>query len=332
MTMRIITGPESIQGSPEWLGWRQKGLGASDAPIIMGKSHYMTPYTLFKLKTGIMPPPKANPAQLRGHTLEPKARIAYQQLTGNVVVPTTAEYVEAPIFRASLDGMTFHENMIVEIKCPGAEAHQSALNGVVTACFADQCQQQLLVTGLPKMHYYSFDGENGVLLDVVRDESRILEIVKAANAFWDHVMSRTWSTDEWAAAAAEWLMATRAVEHAEEMEKQARAILVSMLPGDQTKREGSGVSVTRVTRKGAVDYDALIKAKGVAVVDADLESFRKGSSESIKVSVLKEAKTTPAPVAAMGPPKATTPPASPASSKPAAMVTEPAEEGFILTV
>jgi putative phage-type endonuclease len=332
MTMRIITGPESIQGSAEWLAWRQKGLGASEAPIIMGKSHYMTPYTLFKLKTGIMPAPKPNPAQLRGHALEPKARIAYQQLTGNVVVPTTAEYVEVPILRASLDGMSFHEDMIVEIKCPGAEAHQSALNGVVPACFADQCQQQLLVTGLPKMHYYSFDGEKGVLLDVVRNEARILEIITAANAFWDHVMSRTWSTDEWAAAAAEWIMASQAVEHAEEMEKQARAILVSMLPGDQTKREGSGVSVTRVTRKGAVDYDALLKAKGVGLSDADLESFRKGSSESIKVTVLKEAKASPAPVAALASLKAATPPKSPSSVKPAVTAMQPEDEGFILTV
>ena len=331
MTMRIITGPESIQGSPEWLAWRQKGLGASEAPIIMGKSHYMTPYTLFKLKTGIMAPAKPNPAQLRGHALEPKARIAYQQLTGNVVVPTTAEYIENPTLRASLDGMTFHEDMIVEIKCPGAEAHQSALNGVVPACFADQCQQQLLVTGLPKMHYYSFDGENGVLVDVIRNDTRILEIIATANAFWDHVMSRTWSTDEWAAAAAEWIMATQAVEHAEEMEKQARAILVSMLPGDQTKREGSGVSVTRVTRKGAVDYDAVLKAKGVTVADADLESYRKASSESIKVSVLKEAKAPAAP-AALAPPRAATPPASPSPAKPVVKATEPADEGFILTV
>ncbi|MBV0881614.1 hypothetical protein KTQ42_20240 [Noviherbaspirillum sp. L7-7A] len=77
MAMRIIIGPESIQDSPAWLAWQQKGLGASEAPIIMRKSHYMTPYILFKLKTGIMAPPKPNPAQLCGYALEPKARIAY---------------------------------------------------------------------------------------------------------------------------------------------------------------------------------------------------------------------------------------------------------------
>ncbi|MBV0881615.1 hypothetical protein KTQ42_20245 [Noviherbaspirillum sp. L7-7A] len=227
--------------------------------------------------------------------------------------------------------MTFHENMIVEIKCPSAEPHQSALNGVVTACFADQCQQQFLVTGLPNIHYYSFDGENGVFLDVVRDNTRIVGIIEETTAFWEHVMARTWSTDEWTAAAAEWIMATHAVEHAEEMEKQARSILVSMLLGDQPKREGSGVSVARVTRKGAMDYDALLKAKGVAVADADLEFYRKGSSESIKVSVLKEAKA-PAALAALAPSKVATPPASPAPAKPVVTAAAPADEGFILTV
>jgi putative phage-type endonuclease len=333
MAMRIITGPESIQGSPEWLAWRQQGIGASEAPIIMGKSHYMTPYSLFKIKTGITLPAKPNPAQIRGHALEPKARIAYQQLTGNVVVPTTTEYVEIPFLRASLDGMTFHEDMIVEIKCPGAEAHQSALNGVVPACFADQCQQQLLVTGLQKMHYYSFDGEDGVLLEVVRNEARITEIITAASAFWDHVQSGTWSTDEWAAAAAEWIMANRAVEHAQEMEKQARAILVSMLANDQSKREGSGVSVTRVVRKGAVDYEALLKQKGVDFTEEDMEAHRKASSESIKVSILKEAKETkvaPAAVASSVSNPAKAP--APSPSKPVLETVEPRDEGFILTV
>jgi predicted phage-related endonuclease len=48
MAMQVLSGPATIQGSPEWLAWRFKGIGASDAPIIMGKSHYTRAYELFQ--------------------------------------------------------------------------------------------------------------------------------------------------------------------------------------------------------------------------------------------------------------------------------------------
>jgi len=40
------------QNTPEWHRWRQQGLGASDAPVIMGEAAFKTPRMLWSIKTG----------------------------------------------------------------------------------------------------------------------------------------------------------------------------------------------------------------------------------------------------------------------------------------
>ena len=40
------------QNTPEWHRWRRQGIGASDAPVIMGETPFKTPRTLWSIKTG----------------------------------------------------------------------------------------------------------------------------------------------------------------------------------------------------------------------------------------------------------------------------------------
>ena len=42
------------QNTPDWHRWRQQGLGASDAPVIMGEAAFKTPRMLWSIKTGRM--------------------------------------------------------------------------------------------------------------------------------------------------------------------------------------------------------------------------------------------------------------------------------------
>jgi hypothetical protein len=52
---------------------------------------------------------------LHGTRLEAAARVAYEQLTGNVMQPLVL--VEGD-YSASLDGITLNGGLILEIKCP----------------------------------------------------------------------------------------------------------------------------------------------------------------------------------------------------------------------
>lgn len=313
MAMNIITGPAATQGTIEWLIWRQNGIGASEAAIVMGTSPWLTAYTLFRQKLGLEPPMKPHYWTERGKRLEPLARKAYEKETREIMVPMIGESGAYPFIRASFDGLSFSSNQPLEIKCPADEAHRMALAGVVPAYYYDQVQQQLFVSEADMAHYYSFDGNTGKLLEVRRDQARIDAIVEADIRFWERVQAGAWSSDDWTAAAETWVLINKEMEALKEREENARAALVSLLSADEKKREGGGVIVTRVSRKGSVDYDAMLAAKGVTVTDEEKEQFRKGSSETIQVKASKESPEIMK-AASVKPPKSAEPPAPPVAT------------------
>src|SRR6202030_2779873 len=66
------------QNTPQWHRWRQQGLGASDAPVIMGDTAFKSPRMLWSIKTGRAQEDAAGPAARRGRELERLARPAYE--------------------------------------------------------------------------------------------------------------------------------------------------------------------------------------------------------------------------------------------------------------
>lgn len=303
MAYRIVDGAEAKQGSPAWLAFRLRGLGASDAPAVMGKSRWTTPYGLYRQKIGLDPGPKMNPAMMRGIKLEPKARAAYEKFTGNLMVPMVLESTIHPILRASLDGLELNGKLALEIKCPGPEAHLFALNGLVPEYYVDQVQQQLFISGADELDYWSFDGENGALVKVYPDPVRQQALIEESLRFWEKVEAKVWASDEWEAAAALWRAANDEFDAAKEREEIARKALISLLKDSETKREGAGVIVTRVSRKGGVDYAKLIASKGISVTPDEENDFRKKDTSTVQVREAANAEALD-PAAMQLPPKA----------------------------
>ena len=67
------------QNTPDWHRWRLQGLGASDAPVIMGEAAFKTPRMLWSIKTGRAQEDAAGPAARRGRELERLARRTYER-------------------------------------------------------------------------------------------------------------------------------------------------------------------------------------------------------------------------------------------------------------
>jgi putative phage-type endonuclease len=114
------------QNTAEWHRWRQQGLGASDAPVIMGDAAFKTPRMLWSIKTGRMQEDAAGPAARRGRELERLARRAYEQEVGIQMEPLCLVHDQREWMRASLDGLSFDGSTVLEIKCPINVRDQSA--------------------------------------------------------------------------------------------------------------------------------------------------------------------------------------------------------------
>ena len=175
------------QNTDEWLSWRREGIGASDAPVIMGHSPWQKESELLLLKTGRKTEPSANHAMLRGKRLEPLARLAFVSHTGIDVAPICVQSLTHAWMRASLDGLSPDGGQVVEIKCPGEKDHKLADAGLVPEKYYAQLQHILAVTGLAEISYWSFRFGHTVLLKVKRDAGFIGTLIAKEAAFWGQV-------------------------------------------------------------------------------------------------------------------------------------------------
>ena len=178
-----------LQGSPEWLEFRRLHIGASDASTIMGLNPWHTKLQLWQEKC-LGWTKEVNNAMRRGTAMEEQARNAYELHTGFVVSPLVAEDDNYPFISASFDGVTSCQKRIVEIKC-GKASHKLAQHGEVPKYYYAQLQQQMYVAGVQLMDYWSFDGTEGILIPVVRDNQIITTLLEKLIEFWDCVQSNT---------------------------------------------------------------------------------------------------------------------------------------------
>jgi len=280
------------QNTAEWHRWRRQGIGASDAPVIMGETPFKTPRTLWSIKTGRMQERSAGPAARRGRELERFARRAYERQTGIQVEPLCLVHAEFEWMRASLDGLSFDGSTLLEIKCPLSPRDRvSAQQGRIPPQYYGQLQHQLEVSGADRAHYWSFHGTGGILVEIRPDREYAKRLVEAEAAFWKLVKENRWpelaneeldlSADpKWRHAALRYREARRRLENAASEEHQLRGMLKRMATARRTW--GGGVEVLKSSRKGAVDYAAVPELRGV-----DLEPYRKPPVAVVKINFIE---------------------------------------------
>lgn len=182
--MQCQTSPEYTQGSPEWLKLRRSKVTASDACIIMG-SPYKTKARLYEEKTLEIETFVSSRMQ-RGLDLEPIARDLFTLKTGIEMIPRVSVKDWA---MASLDGIS-SRNEILEIKCPGEKDHSIALSGKIPEHYIAQLQHEMYVFDSEKVYYFSFDGFDGVVVEVNRDEDYIKKMLVEEWKFYECLMNR----------------------------------------------------------------------------------------------------------------------------------------------
>lgn len=253
------------QRTPEWHAWRAGVIGGSDAAAVMGVSKWTTIHKLWEQKTGRRGPTPDNPAMARGRELEDEALQAWSYRTGEIASPACVEHEEISFVGASLDGMTFDGGLLVEIKCPGEKAHQETVETrKVPDYYWPQVQHQLAcVPEAEMLHYWSYrpgHSEPGVLIEVKRDQAYIDDMLEKEARFWECVKNGTPpSGDAFAEMEKIYLAALAEQDEVTERLKALKEDLLATIPKGSKKVEGTGLSVSHVEKKGAMDYKAALE-------------------------------------------------------------------------
>ena len=280
-----------VQGSPEWHAHRAQYRNASESAAVMGVSPFLTPYQFWQIRTGRVEQPVTAPMR-HGTEMEPRARAAYEAQTGLVMQPLVLADGD---YSASLDGITLEGDLLLEVKSPykgqSSALWQGVVAGDVPDYYAIQIQHQLMVAGADMAHLWVFDGTEGLLLEVARDEAIMANIRAAWDRFQKYLDSdtppplsdlntATLDGPEWKLAALGYLNAKRMAEEATATLEAAREQLVGLT--SHPSESGAGVTVTRFWKQGNVDYKRVPELDGVS-----LDGYRGKGREEVRVTVAK---------------------------------------------
>jgi putative phage-type endonuclease len=306
------------QRTPAWEHWRSEGVTASEAPVILGRSPYKTPWRLWAERTGVVTPEdlSGKPCVQRGIALEDQVRRAFEDRHSTLLLPLCAESTEHPVLRCSLDGLN-DDGEPVELKVPTERTYrrltQEREQATAYQLAWAQLQFQIFVTEAPR-GWLVFDpclsGSPPLEFAIARDEPFLTTaLIPACLAFhkciidgqapeYDRERDLYVPVDD---ALTEWAQAARSNRklkedrgHLERQLKtikeklgQAEAVFVGLM-GEALVAETAGVRVTRYRQDGNVDYTALLKAVAPDLDDATRDRYRRPATQRIKVTLQGE--------------------------------------------
>lgn len=289
------------QNSNQWLEWRKKGIGSSDAPIIMDESEYMTRHQLWQQKLGLFEQPdEDNFIQALGHKFEKVARARMEIELGMSLPAEVAERKDMPFFRSSFDGINTKEKVFVEIKYVGKEKFDNVKQGQLPPPHFTQMQHQFFVAGNFTAYYVCYtltknrqDIDEFQFIPVKPDEKYILHYVERALEFWHQVQNKIepelsasdkkmLKSGKAVGLAKAFLEKTNLIKKLEGEQKKLREQLIELATGRKSQ-VAELLTLTPSIRKGNVQYKNIPELK-----DVDLDKYRGSNSLSWTFTPIKQ--------------------------------------------
>ena len=282
---------ELQQGTPAWEAWRARVFGASDCAAMLGISPYKSRDALLKEKASGEAPAPSDYLQAifeEGHKAEADIRPYLEGVVGEPLFTLVAEGEDG--IAASFDGITFAGDTIIEHKLlrdsdASRLRFERAQRGEVAPHDMAQVQQQLLVSGAARCLFVVSDGTPGnCAIAEILPEPSLFENIKAG---WKQFAAdlkayREVETDapEWTEAAARYLDLGAQIKALEAAQKEERKKLEAFAKASGAAVvKGGGITASRLTRQGNVDYAAIPELAGV-----DLEAYRKPATTFWKIA------------------------------------------------
>lgn len=295
--MKLSKNP---QGSTAWLEERKTRVTASDASVINGTNKFggNSPMKLWKKKLGLLDDEPLNHAMMEGSLLEEEAlELFNKKHSSEFIKPPGGYHDEYDWMMASLDGYDEdNKEYIVEIKC-GVATYDKAEDGIIPPYYIDQMQHQLFVSGRKYCYYMAYrPGKVPIIMTVERDEEYFEKVFEKEKEFYDCLqklvppgigekefieITDQDSTDY----ARKWKEAKENLKISMKMEKEARETLLDLTDGGNCIFPDANVKVEMRVKKGAVDYDTVLKENGID--KKILENFRKPEAAWLQPSIIK---------------------------------------------
>lgn len=189
--MKRNTVPTAKMTREEWLQLRRKGIGGSDASVIMGKNPYRSILQLWEEKIGKLPvTDEGNEYTYWGNVMEPIIRKEFMNRTGLKVRQKHAIifHKDYPYLFADVDGIVTDEHgekCIFEAKTASQYKAEQWEDGVPEE-YILQVQHYLEVCGMDKAYIAALIGGNKFVFHTIyRDEELIRNLISREKEFWE---------------------------------------------------------------------------------------------------------------------------------------------------
>lgn len=189
----VVLASTEVLFREDWLAYRNRGIGGSDAATVCGVNKYKSPIELWLEKTGQVPPEEAGEAAYWGSRMESLIRDEFSLRTGIKVITVNQilQSVDYPFMLANLDGVCrcpTHGKCIFEAKTANAFKADEWEGDKVPHEYFLQTQHYLCVTGFNGIYIAVLIGGNTFKWKFIkRDEEAISMLIRYERDFWTHV-------------------------------------------------------------------------------------------------------------------------------------------------
>ncbi len=281
--IKQVIGDNAEQGSAEWLDERKKFFNASETPDVMGCG-FNTPNKLKRLKAGIEIQ-FVNKAMKQGNDLEPQVREWAESVLDTMFSPQVWENGK---FRASLDGLSFDQKTIIEIKVSD-KTYQSVWDGDIPKNYMLQIQHQLYCSPAETAYLVVYSPTN--------DEYIISEKIEFDFDGWEKVQTAWAEFDAMPVPEEEYIEIdsvryedldedyVNIKDQIDELTGQLKEVKAEMeLIADGRNIKAKYTKLGYAIKKGSVDYKKILKEKEIKVEE---DEYRKPSTTYATVRVNK---------------------------------------------
>lgn len=185
--MKVLVRTTDMDHS-EWLKWRKKGIGGSDAAAIAGLNPWKSPIAVYLEKIGETEPIEDNERMRIGRDLEDYVAKRFVEATGMKVRRRNAilQHSEYPFMLANVDRLIVGKKEGLECKVTNSYAKKE-WEDEIPIYYEIQCHHYMAVTGYKAWWIACLIGnERFVYKRIERDEEVIKNLIKIERDFWEN--------------------------------------------------------------------------------------------------------------------------------------------------